>query len=102
MIRPYPALVTKLCHLGAWIVGSGADPDKKDPPRDWDVFVPYEFWHKAMLLIPDDAKPNTFGGWKCNSEGIEVDVWPDSLERIMSNQGKFAWQPELNIRIKKL
>jgi len=39
------------------------------------------------MLIPKDAKPNTFGGWKFNvmMDGyqITIDVWPGDLGWLM-------------------
>jgi len=78
-MRKLPELVCKLTYVcDAWIIGSAADPDKTDP-RDYDLVVPYNKWKEASSLIPSDARRNTFGGWKCISEGKEVDVWPDDI-----------------------
>ena len=85
-MRTTPALVAQLTHVhNAWIVGSAAKEgaDLKIV-RDWDVLVPFSNWQAAAALLPKDAAPNTFGGWKCVSEGVVVDVWPDDLGRIMT------------------
>lgn len=99
----YPPLVAKLCeHYEAWIVGSGADTLCTNP-RDWDVMVPLSMWGECAALIPADAVPNTFGGWKCQSNGIEVDVWPGELSRVMGHhRSKFAWQPRYGIRLGRI
>ena len=82
----------------AWVVGSGADPNN-DKPRDYDIIVPYSEWQKACMLIPPDAKPNHFGGWKCQSEGVEVDVWPGDLGWIMQRpQMKYVWHVASGVR----
>lgn len=85
-MRILPSIVSKLCYSAdAWIVGSAASPDlKTDDPRDWDVAVPFSEWHVASSLIPRDANPNSFGGWKFTSEGNEVDVWPCDLALFMT------------------
>jgi len=83
MSSKYPKLVLDMTHAhDAWIVGSAADPNNENP-RDYDVIVPHSEWQKACMLIPSNAKPNHFGGWKCISEEIEVDVWPGDLGWIM-------------------
>lgn len=83
MASKYPKLVLALTHAhDAWIVGSGADPDN-EIPRDYDVVVPFSNWQEASMLIPMDAAPNHFGGWKCMSEQVEVDVWPGDIGWIM-------------------
>lgn len=101
-MRAEPELVSKLVIIhDAWVVGSAADPNNKEP-RDWDVIVPYSKWNAACQLIPKDAKVNSFGGFKCISEGKEVDVWPDELGNVMQCQkAKFAWHPRSGIRLTK-
>jgi hypothetical protein len=97
-----PALVCKLAYAHeAWIVGSAATPDCNHANvRDYDVLVPMDQWRKAAMLIPLDATPNTFGGWKCQSEGREVDVWPGDLGWLMTNYlARWAWHPRTNTRI---
>lgn len=102
---PYPRLVGQLVTLfDAWIVGSGANPNTDlTKVRDWDVAVPYRNWPKAALIIPKDAKVNTFGGWKCQSDGQTVDVWPDDLDTIVdSHMNTYAWQPRQGVRLMRL
>lgn len=92
--------LTEACE--AWIVGSAADPTNKNP-RDWDVCVPFSQWDRAALFIPPDAKPNSFGGWKCVSEGKEVDVWPGELGRLMASYvTKWVYHPKTNTRFKRV
>ena len=99
----YPELVTKLTNFcGGWINGSAADPDH-DNPRDYDVFIPLKHWQQASSYIPKDAKINRMGGFKCISDGIEVDVWTGLLEDIVTtNHFKYAYQPLTGIRIKRV
>ena len=101
MSHVLPALVSKIVFAHeAWIVGSAAKPSvdfKK--VRDYDVLVPYSHWQQACMLIPSDAKPNTFGGFKFMSEGREVDCWPGDLGWLMVNScSKWAWHPRTNAR----
>lgn len=103
MASSQPKLVLALTYShDAWVVGSGADPDHENP-RDWDIIVPYSEWQKACSLIPMDAVPNHFGGWKCISEGVEVDVWPGDLGWIMQRPKlKFVWHMASGVRFKKI
>jgi hypothetical protein len=67
------------------------------------VLVPFSQWQKACMLIPKEAVRNHFGGWKCISEGIEVDVWPADLSWIMQRPMlKFIWHPATGIRWTKI
>jgi hypothetical protein len=76
----------------AWIVGSAATTDS---PKDIDVMVPWSRWHEAVTLIPSSASPNTFGGWKYTEDGVDIDVWPDSLDRLAAlSQFIIAWHPK--------
>jgi hypothetical protein len=88
-------------------------------PRDYDVVVPFYNWGPAAALIPEDARPNTFGGWKCvvrfgYKEGVsrklkqavnwaEIDVWPGDIgwlfQRPMCN---WAWHPASGTRLCKI
>jgi hypothetical protein len=104
MASKLPKLVLHLTHAhNGWIVGSGADPNLKEPPRDYDVVIPFSEWQQACMLIPSDAVPNTFGGWKCLSDGFEVDVWPAELSWLMQRpQMKFIWHVASGIRWTKI
>lgn len=85
MSSKYPKLVLDLSFVAdAWIVGSAADPDN-DEPSDYDLLVPYSQWQNACMFIPKNATPNHFGGWKCESEGEIVDVWPGELSFILAH-----------------
>ena len=69
MSSPLPRMVMAFTHnFGGWIVGSAADPNNLFP-RDIDVIIPFSRWREAAHLIPPDAKPNTFGGWKFKDNG---------------------------------
>ena len=97
-----PALVYKLAYAHeAWIVGSSAEPNcDLLTVRDFDLLVPFSHWQQAAMLIGREAKPNTFGGWKCKCEGREVDVWPGDLAWLMTNKrARWAWHPRTNTRL---
>ncbi len=102
-MRTLPKIVTQLCHLhDAWIVGRL--PEREDEePRDYDVMVTFENWRKAVVLVPADARPNSFGGWKFMDEGRTVDVWPGDMAWVMSNaHWKAAWHPKTNTKVGRL
>ena len=103
MSHQNPPLVEKLCHFHeAWIVGSAADPTNTDP-RDYDVLVPLSKWQDAAGLIPSNATINTFGGFKCIEEGIEIDVWPGELSWLMSRpKTQWIWSPKTGARWKRI
>lgn len=71
-----------LNNCDSFIVGSAVF---KDNPKDIDIVVPFDKWHLASSLIPKNAKPNSFGGWKFEEDGIVVDIWPDSIGTLLSN-----------------
>ena len=95
-----PELVSKLCYTSnAWIIGGAA---RETEPRDYDVMVPHSHWHIAAQLIPRDARPNAFGGWKCVSEGKSVDIWPDDLANLMTAAPcRDLWHPRSGSRFKR-
>jgi hypothetical protein len=78
-----PFIVRSFCfnHDG-WIVGGGAryllGLDNKEP-RDWDILIPLENWNQACKNFPKGSLTNSFGGVKVFGDGVEVDVWGDSL-----------------------
>ena len=86
-----PSIVYQMCVNGALVVGSYAKllaGDNVDP-NDFDLLVPYEHWPVIVLLIPKHARLNSFGGWRFTVEyadgvPVEVDVWPGSLEKYLS------------------
>ncbi len=105
MKRKIPHDVIPYAMLGCWIVGSGANPDT-DKPNDWDIMVPYRLWPQVAAIIPSEAKPNRFGGWKYQAKETEIDVWPDDLDRLMSEhvvgQEMWLWHPKSGIHFKRV
>lgn len=102
MSSTLPPIVAQLTHnFDAWIVGSAADPATQQP-RDWDVLVPFHEWHRAVACVPSSAQPNCFGGWKFESNGQSIDVWPGDLSWLMQRpQARWAWHPKSGTRIAK-
>ncbi len=96
----YPELVTKLTTLcSGWIVGSASETDN---PRDYDIFIPISNWRMASSIIPKHATINRMGGFKCVSEGIEVDVWTGCMsEFLASDYFKSAYHPQTGVKIKR-
>lgn len=79
-----PRTVYQMCVHGGLIVGSQAKKmagDEVDVDgSDWDLLIPYHRWQTIALLIPEDAHPNKFGGWRFNlDKGEEVDIWPGDV-----------------------
>lgn len=101
-MRSIPKLVAKLSHYHeAWVVGSAADPNNKKP-RDWDVLVPFSKWQDASGLIPENAKVNSFGGFKCVEDDVEIDVWCGELSWIIQiPKCKYIWNPKTGVRFTK-
>lgn len=97
----YPELVSKLVNCcSGWIFGSACNQDN---PRDYDVFVPIQFWGTASRLIPRDATINRQGGFKCISEGKEVDVWTGEMNSLLaSNFFKCAYHPVSGVKIQRV
>lgn len=97
-----PKIVSKLTHFHeAWVVGGAADPENEFP-RDWDVLVPLTKWQDAAGLIPDNAKVNSFGGFKIVEDGIVIDVWPGELSWLMQRpKCNYVWSPKSGVRYKK-
>lgn len=83
-----PGIVYKMCVHGALIVGSYAKflAGEKIKPHDYDLLVPPEHWQTCAMLIPRDAKLNSFGGWRFidPQTKMEVDIWPSTLEKYLS------------------
>ncbi|HEY9664857.1 MAG TPA: hypothetical protein V6C65_40980 [Allocoleopsis sp.] len=100
MARVLPELVNKLCYAhNAWLVGGAAT---QESPKDYDVAVPFAAWSAAAMLIPRNAKPNSFGGWKCESEGAAIDVWPCDLGVLLTNAAVVhLWHPQTGARFER-
>jgi hypothetical protein len=88
----------------AWLLGSAADPTADlTAVRDFDVIVSPGNWIQAAQLIPKTATPNTYGGWKCISEGKQVDVWPEDLgKRLYNILNSYAWHPNTGARFQRI
>lgn len=93
-----------LCaNYDAWVVGSAANPAIEDP-RDYDVIVPPSRWPMIAGLVPRDATPNTFGGFKFTSDGCEIDMWCGDMAWMMNQQPRteWVWNPHLGIRFHRI
>lgn len=82
-----PLVVRSFCfnHEG-WIVGGGANyliGLTNKIPRDWDILIPLEHWNVACKSFPKGSVTNSFGGVKIVNDGIELDVWGDSLSNFI-------------------
>ena len=88
---------------GVWVVGSGAHINASiDNLKDIDILVPFHEWHSIAPYIPKDAKPNSFGGWKFTTEGIEVDVWPGDVRFLLTSPlTEYVWHPSTDFRYVK-
>ena len=99
MVRNFPRLVAQLTtNHDAWIVGGACI---SDTPKDYDVVVPLHRWAAAACLLygHDTYEINTFGGLKINEGGVEIDVWPDEIGRMMTNvHSKHFWHPRSGAR----
>jgi hypothetical protein len=83
-----PRMVYLMCVHGALLVGSQAKKlmGENIESNDYDLLVPLEKWQTIALLIPIDAKPNKFGGWRFKDDKEnEIDVWPDTLQNYLTN-----------------
>ncbi len=102
-LKRIPRIVRLICgSYDAWIVGGASDPNQSIP-KDYDVCVPFRQWKEVALLIPKDARPTLYGGWKFQCDGFLVDVWPQDLgDVLICAKCKWAWQPQHNIRITKV
>ena len=81
-----PTTVAILCRSGAYIVGGYANYliGKRKEFKDYDLIVPPDKWYIVSLLIPKDAKINSYGGWKfIDKEGNNIDIWPSSIEQYL-------------------
>ncbi len=91
-LKDIPLLVRVLAFTyDGWVVGGGAlylAGKTDDLPRDWDVVVGTEKWSEVVHIVPPTAKINSWGGFKVNQDGIEVDFWPEDLGHYFRSIGK--------------
>jgi len=94
----YPELVTKLSTLcNGWIVGGAVD---NETPKDYDVYIPFSNWQIACSLIPKESTINRMGGFKCISEGVEVDVWTCEMSDLLATDYfSKAFHPKTGVKI---
>jgi hypothetical protein len=81
-----PGTVYRMCVHGAFIAGSYAKKlvGEGIDPSDIDLLVPLDKWTIIAPMIPKKAKMNKFGGWRFKEKGIEIDVWPDTVENYLT------------------
>lgn len=84
--KVFPKIVNVMLMIApsSFVIGTYADPDSKED-KDIDIAVTLSEWFTLAPFIPKDASPNSFGGWKFNTdEGIEVDIWPEDIGKLMT------------------
>ena len=85
-----------------WLVGGSADPHQLKP-KDYDIVVSHPYWQQVCLLIPKDAKPNLFGGFKFMDDGKEVDVWMGDIGSVfLCCKCDYAYQPKYDILLARV
>lgn len=80
-----PELAKTLLSEGAVLVGEGSG---------FDFMVPYHRWENLSSYIPEDAAPNSMGGWKFTSGGHQYDIWPDSLVNYLQKAIQYTDEPK--------
>lgn len=93
------------CEYDGWIIGSAANPDVDvDSVGDIDIIVPFHQWRKVSKIAASmDAMLNKHGGSRFIDEGIEVDVWPDTLDtNMLTSFMDWIWQPRFNVRFHRV
>lgn len=83
-------VLSSLAYHNAWCVGGACDflLERTDAlPRDYDVFVPHDRWSQVSSRVhswSDEIRVNRLGGLKLVlAGGVELDLWPDTLERLV-------------------
>lgn len=84
-----------MCLQGALLVGSYAKyvvgEDVK--PSDYDLLVPFIHWQIIAPMVPENATPNRFGGWRFDDQGNQVDVWPGDVQHYLQTcKSKYGGQ----------
>ena len=52
--------------------------------KDFDLIVTdIDKWNEVSLLIPLEARPNTYRGWKFERNGLTIDIWPETLQHYL-------------------
>ena len=100
-IKDLPTLIRVWAtNNNIWVVGGAADINATvETVEDIDILVPFHNWHSLAPYIPKDAQPNSFGGWKFTTEGIEVDIWPGDIGFLLTSPlTKYVWHPATNFR----
>lgn len=92
------AVLNILFNFDCWLVGSAAK-NMDMLSRDYDILCPFHNWNKLCLIIPSDAKPNSFGGWKFSIDGVEIDLWPGDMSHFMTLP-KFEYAYNLRHEVK--
>src|SRR5688572_28269778 len=76
--------------MGAWLCGSAVacvEGKTELQPRDSDVMVPPDQWQSACRLIRAagyEVQLNRLGGLKIKLESWELDLWPGTIESLLS------------------
>jgi hypothetical protein len=84
---------------GSWIVGSTANMSATPSGRDYDILVPFRLWKEVSSMLPHIgtvSRLTRFGGLNMTTrDGVQLDVWPDDLDRFMvENTRPHAWHPK--------
>lgn len=106
-LRGAPPLVLWLTQqMGAWVVGSRADfhQDRVHKDSDWDILVPLAVWPSIGKALPlEHVRPTRHGGWRFESQGVVLDVFPMDIGDWLTNPyTRVAWHPQSGTIVTKV
>lgn len=100
-MKNLPDVIRKLiAHHDIWICGSSAETFPLLTNNNLDIAVPFTEWSKVALLIPETATPTNLGGWRFHKGNVSIDIWPTSLEELVSiSSVKCLYSPKRGLRL---
>lgn len=88
--RQLPVDIRSILILSdGWLVGSTidnllSDKEAADYVPDYDIIVPFSKWEDTVVALKHNPFTlNTYGGFKFNIKGLEVDIWPQDTDQFI-------------------
>jgi hypothetical protein len=70
-----------------------------DPPKDWDILVPWSEWYYVRGMIPTGSVTGFNAGVKFTVDDVLMNVWPDDLGIFLRQlEGKSEGCPCLDVQ----
>lgn len=102
LYRALPETIKNILIVSdGWLAGSSVENIiNGNPIVDYDIAVPYDKWQDTIVMLKTEPFIlNTFGGFKFNLDGLEIDIWPQDTDGFLKRAKPLTYMYNLKNQI---